>query len=52
MSGEAPSEPLSVFRCVNVHVYAAGGYSVLGWNHPGFGGSTVSAGVRVTTFDH
>lgn len=23
-------------------MHPAGGYSVLGWNHPGFGGSTVS----------
>lgn len=24
-------------------MYTVGGYSVLGWNHPGFGGSTVSS---------
>lgn len=24
-------------------LFPAGGYSVLGWNHPGFGGSTVSS---------
>lgn len=34
-------------------MYTIGGYSVLGWNHPGFGGSTVrSAGVKITTFIH
>lgn len=33
---------LSCFSELNVHMHSAGGYSVLGWNHPGFGGSTVS----------
>lgn len=32
-------------------VHTVGGYSVLGWNHPGFGGSTVSSAVRFTTFN-
>lgn len=31
---------------------AAGGYSVLGWNHPGFGGSTVSRVTSFATFKH
>lgn len=31
---------------------AAGGYSVLGWNHPGFGGSTVRSVISFATFKH
>lgn len=34
--------PVSCFSELNVRMHTAGGYSVLGWNHPGFGGSTVS----------
>lgn len=29
-----------------------GGYSVLGWNHPGFGGSTVSIAGKIATFNY
>ena len=29
----------SLYFCIHVHV---GGYSAMGWNHPGFGDSSVS----------